>query len=143
MKYNPICTNPTKAAKRYVRRIGAVGVIYIATVWVITKYVHEAHPTGAKLLVLAATPALDVIAMIVVVGMYLREEVDEFKRYQLVVAILAAVGVTLAMLAVTDFLRSYGAMGEMPPFATFVVFWMVLAVAQSVQSIRNRVKSDD
>src|SRR6185437_8543018 len=94
-----ICRNPTKAARRYVQRLGAIGAIYLATVWVITRYVHQHHPTGAKLFVLAAVPALDVVAMLVVVGMYLREEVDEFKRHQLIVAILWAIGFTLALMA--------------------------------------------
>ena len=138
-----ICRNPTKAARRYTQRMGTIGLIYVATVLVITRYVHQTHPVGAKLFALSLAPALNVVAMILVVGRYLREEVDEFKRYQLVVAILVAVGATLAMVACTDFLRSYGAMSELPPFTTFVVFWMVMALVQAVQSFRNRVRSDE
>lgn len=138
-----ICRNPTKAARRYVRRIGAVGLLYLMTVWIITSYVHNHRPTGSKLLLLAVTPAFDVVAMIAVVGIYLREEVDEFKRYQLVVAILWAIGVTLAVNAFVDFLRSYGAMQAQPPFMEFTVFWFTLAIAQAIQSVRNRVKNDE
>ena len=136
------CRTPTKAGRRYVQRMGAVGLVYIATVWVITRYVREAHPVGAKLFALSFVPAFDVIAMIAVVGMYLREEVDEFKRYQQVVAILVAVGATLAFVAFTDFLRSYGAISDLPPFTTFVVFWLVMAAAQGVQSMRSRVRDE-
>jgi hypothetical protein len=138
-----ICRDATKAARRYSQRMGAIGVLYIAIVWEITKYVQERHPTGPKLFLLAATPALDVVAMIAVVGVYLREEVDEYKRYQLVIAILCAIGVTLAYEAFVDFLRSYGAIGAPPPFTEFMIFWFTLAIAQLVQKFLNRVKADE
>jgi len=138
-----ICRNPTKAARRYVQRLGAIGAIYLATVWVITRYVHQHHPTGAKLFVLAAVPALDVVAMLVVVGMYLREEVDEFKRHQLIVAILWAIGFTLALMAFVDFLRSYNSIAAPPPFMEFTVFWISMALVQAILSFRNRVRGDE
>src|SRR5215469_3588980 len=137
-----ICSQPTKAARRYVQRMGAVGLVYLATVWVITRYVHQHHPTGAKLFVLAAVPAFDVIAMIAVVGIYLRDEVDEFKRHQLVVSILWAVGFTLALLAFVDFLQSYQYLAAPPPFMEFCVFWIAMALVQGIQSFRNRVRAD-
>jgi len=137
-----ICGKPTKAARRYMERLGAIGLLYLGTVWVITRYVHEHHPTGAKLFMLAAVPAFDVIAMIVVVGLYLREEVDEFKRYQLVVAILWAVGFTLALMAFIDFLRSYQSIAAPPPFFEFTVFWIVMALVQLILTVRNRVRDE-
>jgi len=137
------CRNPTKAARRYVQRMGAVAVLYFGIVWLVTAYVHENHPIGTRLILLAAAPALAVVAMIVVVGVYLREEVDEFKRFQLVVSILWAVGITLGVTAFVDFLRSYGAIAALPPFTEFMVFWFSLAIAQAIQGIRNRVKGNE
>lgn len=138
-----ICSHPTRAARRYVQRMGAIALIYLATVWVITTYIHQHHPTGAKLFVLAAVPAFDVIAMIVVVGIYLRDEVDEFKRHQLIVSILWAIGFTLALMAFVDFLQSYQSIAAPPPFMEFIVFWLSLALVQAILSFRNRVRSDE
>lgn len=138
-----ICGNKTKAARRYVQRLGAIGLVYLATVWVITGYVRQHHPTGAKLFMLAAVPAFDVVAMIAVVGLYLREEVDEFKRYQLVVSILWAIGFTLALMAFIDFLRSYRSIAAPPPFLEFTVFWISMALVQAVLTFRNRVRSNE
>src|ERR1700751_1800202 len=104
---NGICSHPTKAARRYVQSMAAWGLVYLGTVWVITRYVHQHHPTGAKLFMLAAVPAFDVVAMIAIVGIYLRDEVDEFKRHQLIVSILLAIGFTLALMAFIYFLQSY------------------------------------
>jgi hypothetical protein len=123
--------------------MGAIALIYLATVWVITTYIHQHHPTGAKLFVLAAVPAFDVIAMIVVVGIYLRDEVDEFKRHQLIVSILWAIGFTLALMAFVDFLQSYQSIAAPPPFMEFIVFWLSLALVQAILSFRNRVRSDE
>jgi|SRR5215469_17000502 len=138
-----ICSKPTKAARRYVQRLGAIGLIYLATVWVITRYVHQHHPTGAKLFMLAAVPAFDVVAMIAVVGIYLRDEADEFKRHEVVVSILWAIGFTLALMAFIDFLRSYHSIAAPPPFMEFIVFWLTMALVQGIQSFRNRVRADE
>lgn len=138
-----ICRNNTKAGRRYVQRMGAVALVYLGTVWVITRYIHQHHPTGSKLFVLAAVPAFDVIAMLVVVGMYLREEVDEFKRYQLIISILWAIGFTLALMAFIDFLRSYQSIAAPPPFMEFTVFWISMALVQGILSFRNRVSGNE
>lgn len=137
-----ICSNRTRAARRYVQRMGAVALVYLGTVWVITRYIHQHHPTGAKLFVLAAVPAFDIVAMLVVVGIYLREEVDEFKRHQLIVSILWAVGFTLALMAFVDFLRSYQSIAAPRPFMEFTVFWISMAVVQAIQAFRNRVRDE-
>ena len=138
-----ICRTPTKAGRRYVQRMGAWGVVYLGTVWVMTRYVHQHHPTGAKLFVLAAIPAFDVVGMIAVVGIYLRDEADEFKRYQLILAILWAIGFTLALMAFMDFLQSYGAIASPPPFMEFSVFWLSMALVQAIQAFRNRVRGNE
>lgn len=138
-----ICSDRTKAARRYVQRMGAVALIYLATVWVITSYVHQHHPTGAKLFVLAAVPAFDVVVMIAVVGVYLRDEADEFKRHQLIVSILWAIGFTLALMAFVDFLRSYNSITAPPPFMEFTVFWITMALVQAILSFRNRVRDEN
>lgn len=137
-----ICSNRTRAARRYVQRMGAIALIYLTTVWVITRYIHQHHPTGAKLFVLAAVPAFDIVAMLVVVGIYLRDEVDEFKRHQLIVSILWAVGFTLALMAFVDFLRSYQSIAAPRPFMEFTVFWISMAVVQGIQAFRNRVRDE-
>lgn len=137
------CSHPNKASRRYVQRMGAIALIYLATVWVITAYIHQHHPTGAKLFMLAAVPAFDVVAMIIVVGVYLRDEVDEFKRHQLIVSILWAIGFTLALMAFVDFLRSYQSITAPPPFMEFTIFWISMALVQAILSFRNRVRGDE
>ncbi len=143
MSWNPICTNPTKAARRYTRRVLAIMVFYIAAVMQVTRMVRHHHFAGTKLYLLSILPAIPILALLVVVGLYLREEVDEYKRQQLVISMLCAIGVTLAVTAVADFLRSYGAITALPPFTEFVMFWIVMGIAGAVQAARNRVHDDE
>ena len=137
------CTNPSKASKRYAQRVGTMMFFYVLAVYRVTKLVHDRHPTGWKLYVTASLPALPIMAFLVTVGLYLHEEEDEYKRLMVVRSMLVAIGVTLAMTAVVDFLRSYGAISQVPPFTEFVVFWIVMAIAQGVQGLMNRASDDD
>ncbi len=44
---------------------------------------------------------------------------------------------------VAALLRSYGAIHALPPFTEFVLFWIVMALAQAVLSILNRAGRDE
>ena len=138
-----ICRNPTKAAKRYQQRMALVMTSYVLLIFGVEHYVSHFHPQGAALYAMSLMPMLPVAGIMVAVGRYLKEEVDEYKRYQLVRSMLWATGATLVLTAGSDFLRSFANTSALPPFATFVIFWLMLAVAQAVQAIRNRVSDEE
>ena len=75
-----ICTPKNAAVRRYTIRFLAVMLFYVlflvATVW---SFVHL-HPTGALAYLLAILPSIPIIGVLVVVGLYLSEEKDEFLR---------------------------------------------------------------
>ncbi|MES2390659.1 MAG: hypothetical protein V4555_03390 [Acidobacteriota bacterium] len=50
-------------------------------------------------------------------------------------SLLGAIAGVMAMSAFVDFLRSYNAIGALPPFTEFVVFWVLFGVVQGVQSV--------
>jgi hypothetical protein len=58
-------------------------------------------------------------------------------------SILWGTAAVLGLSAVSDFLRGYTGKGELPGFTIFLVFWMVFALAQAVQQLRNRVAADE
>lgn len=134
---------PIKASKRYMQRLAAVMFFYMLTVWRVTAMVRTHHFSGRGLYFAAALPTVPVIAMLVVVGLYLREERDEFSRQQTVISMLWAIAITLGFAAFTDFLRSYGAIGTVPPFTEFTIFWISMGIVSAMQTIRNRVRSDE
>jgi len=71
---NCMQTNP--AVRRYFYRfvptMTAYAVALLAAEWAI----HRFHPTGALLYAVAVLPAIPIIGIIVVVGLYLAEEKD-------------------------------------------------------------------
>jgi hypothetical protein len=137
------CVPKSKAEKQYMKRMLVTMSVYLVLVFGATWAVRHAHVKGWLLVVCAVVPSLAIFRLLQVVGLYLKEETDEFVRQQMVNAILWGTAAVLGLSAFTDFLRSYTGTGELPPFTMFVVFWMVFALAQGIQSLRNRVGGDD
>ena len=137
------CLPKSKAEKVYVRRITVTMAVYVLLVFGTTWAVRHAHVQGWLLYVCAVVPSLAIFRLLQVVGLYLKEETDEFVRQQMVNSSLWGTAVVLGLSAVSDFLRGYTGKGELPGFTIFIVFWMVFALAQGVQQLRNRVGGDD
>jgi MFS family permease len=93
----------TPALERRNRRTMAAAAIYavllLAVVWL-----HAFHPVqGALAYVLAVLPAIAVVGMVVAMGLYFREETDEFERSIRIENALWATGGTLAIATVWGF----------------------------------------
>jgi hypothetical protein len=116
---------------------------YVLLVFGTTWAVRHAHVKGWLLYVCAVVPSLAIFRLLQVVGLYLKEESDEFVRQQMVNSILWGTAAVLGLSAVSDFLRGYTGKGDLPGFTIFIVFWMVFALAQGIQQLRNRVGGDD
>jgi hypothetical protein len=138
-----LCGPRSKAAKTYTWRILIVMSGYLLAVWGTTAFVRAHHPHGAEVYALAVLPTIPILCMLGVVGLYLREEKDEFQRTMLVRSMLLAIAGTLGMTAFVDFLRSYDALVALPPFTEFVTFWILSGLAQAVQRVMNRVDGDE
>ncbi len=138
-----ICEPKTKAIRLYTRRMAVTMTAYLLLVFGATWAVRHAHVQGWWLYVCSVVPSIAIFRLLHVVALYLKEETDEFVRQQMVTSILWGTAAVLGLSAFTDFLRSYTGKGELPPFSVFIVFWMVFALAQGVQSLKNRVGRDE
>jgi len=137
------CMPKSKAERRYVKRMLVTMTAYLVLVVGVTWAVRHAHVQGWWLYVCAVVPSIAIFRLLHVVALYLKEETDEFVRQQMVTSILWGTAAVLGVSAFTDFLRSYTGKGDLPPFTIFMVFWMVFALAQGIQSQQNRVGRDD
>ena len=133
----------SQAMKAYQKRLMMVMAAYLLTVFGVTYQVHRYHPQGWELWALAALPTVPVIAMLATIGRYLREERDEFQRDILIKAILFATACTLSVTTFASFLRGFGWNGALPPFADFVGFFTLFALAKTFLEFKNRVRDDD
>src|SRR5471030_22393 len=132
MGWGWVCGVSTKASKRYMWRLLIVMVGYLLATFGTTTFVRHNHPHGFEVYLLAMLPTIPVLCMLGVVGLYLREEQDEFQRMLMVRSLLGAVAGILGMNAFVDFLRSYKALGALPPFTEFVTFWLLFGFVQGV-----------
>lgn len=137
-----ICGISTPAGKRYQRRVMVTMSIYLVVVFAAAWIVKHTHVHGWLLYTIAVVPVLPIFGMLGALGIYLTEEKDEYVRLITMRSLLVGTAVLLALLMVNDFLRSLSGSAAIPPFMSWVVFFLVFGLAQSVQTMRNRVSDD-
>jgi len=131
----------TAAGRRYIRRFMPTMFAYVAIlfgcVWAISNW----HPTGIGLIILSVLPALPIIGAIVVIGLYLVEETDEFLRQQIASCMLFGTGVLLAVATVYGFLVNGGAVAADPELFLWVFpLWCASwGLAQCVVGMRDHL----
>jgi hypothetical protein len=119
-----------------------VALALIAKLVVKHGHVHEA----VALYGLAVLPALPLLAVLGITGMYLMEEPDEFERTVVVQSMLWAMGGVLGLTSVWGFLEMFYenmpqqtlAVGHLQPFWLFPLFWMLMGMATPLVRWRYR-----
>lgn len=120
------------AVKRYLRRFLPMMLAYVVVLTVSLWTIRHHHPQGPLLWLLAVAPALPVIGVIVVMGLYLIEETDEFVRAMLVQAMLWGLGVTLAGCTAWGFLENVDLVPHVPLYLVFPIFCGSMGLAQPI-----------
>lgn len=131
--------NPASPAmRRYLGRFIPVMVLYVivlsATLWAISTLT----PTGPLLWALAVAPALPVVGCIVVMGLYLLEEKDEFTRAVTVESMLWGIGATLTLTTVWGFLENADVLPHFQTYLAFPLFCGAQGLAQFFVARRYR-----
>ena len=132
------CLPASPAARRYnVRFFIAMGIYVIAT-FCVARYIHSIHPGGALVYILAVLPAVPILAVIVIIGMYLAEEKDKFQRTVLIQSMLWSIGLTLATTTVWGFLEIFAGIVHFQPYLAFPLFWFFVGVVSPFLKRRYR-----
>jgi hypothetical protein len=138
-----ICSSKSAAMKVYQGGILKTMSVYVVVILGVTWFVKHHHPQGVAAYILAVLPAIPIVAMLAVMGIYLRDEKDEFLRWVTIQAMLWSIGVVLALTTVVGFLQNFAGMDAPPMFYVFVVYWLVFGVVNQVLLMRSRQGSDD
>jgi hypothetical protein len=101
------------------------------------------HPAGVGLWILASLPVLPILAVLVLMGRYLRDERDEFKRDMVVRCLLWGMTGYFAVNMLADYLHIYGWKGMFPPFTGFWVFFVFMFAAKMSYRARNRAPVEE
>ncbi|HEY5381616.1 MAG TPA: hypothetical protein VIJ65_05135 [Acidobacteriaceae bacterium] len=137
------CKGSSVAYKRYQRDVlwfmSAYVVVLVCASW----FVRHDGAEHFYLYFWSVLPAIPILAVILRMARYLREEKDEYQRLVTMRSILVGTAALLAALVVNDFLRAFAGAHALPAFSTFFVFCAGMGVAQFVQWLRNRGSDDE
>ncbi len=126
------------AAKRYLARFAPAMTAYVGLLFASIWWIKHQDPHGPLLWLLAIAPALPIIAVIAIMGLYVVEETDEFQRSILVQAMLWGLGVTLAGCTAWGFLENVELVAHLPLYMVFPIFCMTMGLAQPLVRRRYR-----
>jgi len=132
------CLQKNPATRRYVYRFVPTMTAYVVFLLFAEWAIHRFHPTGSLLYALAVLPAIPIVGIIVVVGLYLAEEKDEFQRNLLIQSMLWGLGAIMALTTVWGFLQIFTPIPRFQPYMTFPLFWCFQGIATGVLQKRYR-----
>lgn len=136
IKYAGIRLSP--AMSRYRRRMLAMGAVYCLTL-VGAFYAFKAlAPTGPLAFAIVLLPALSIAAMVCVMGLYLKEETDEFWRIQQTESALLAAGGMFIVTTAWGFLEMFKLVPHMQVWLVFPLWAVFLGPAALIVRRRYR-----
>lgn len=126
------------ATRRYLARFIPLMIAYVVVIMSVSFAFNHLQLTGPLAWALATAPALPILGVIAVMGLYLREEADEFQRAVLIESMLWGIGLTLAGSSVWGLLELYVDAPRVPVFWAFPVFCGAMGLAQPFVRRRYR-----
>jgi hypothetical protein len=127
------------AQRRYVGRVLPLVLGYVLILMTCTWVIRVYAPTGGALFLLALLPSLPLLGWIGVLGLYLRDERDEFIRSRLVAAMIGGLGLMLAVTTVWGFLENGGAVPHFPTFLCFPLWAASFGLWQCIRGFGEAV----
>jgi hypothetical protein len=131
------------AAKRYMRRIMIAMWSWVVIIFGALTLGRHVIKHGWPLYVMSVLLTLPVIGIFAIMGRYLQEETDEYRRLLAVRSLIIATGVLLTTIFVNDFLRVSAHWAGLPPFLSFEIFAVVFCIAQAIQWKASRGRNDE
>ncbi len=122
--------------KRYRRRLAVAMMTYFVFLIGSLSVLRGDHLTGPLLWIVAAAPAIPILGVLVVMGLYLKEEPDEFERMIHVESMLWGLGAVLGVSTVWGFLANAQVVPTPPLFLVFPLFCLAWGFSQPL--IRRR-----
>ncbi len=132
------CTPNSAVERTYVRRMLITAGLCILFSLAASLGFRFAHLHGIAGYIVAVLPALPIMGALVVTGIYLDEEKDEFQRNLLVQSLLGGMGATLSLLTALGFLEDYTHISHLGLTWVYPLFWFFTALSYPVVRMRYR-----
>jgi hypothetical protein len=120
----------TAAAKKLKRTAMRVMATYFVLFAGADYVAYKLHPAGISLWLLAAVPVAPILIVTVLMGRYLGEEKDDYKRDLTMRCLLWGTSGALMVNFFAGFLRIFGWKGQLFPFTEFFVFAVMMMAAK-------------
>lgn len=132
----------TSAARRFRKSGFSVLAAYFVVFLTVEYVVERTHPVGKLIWLCAALPALPLVLVFFLMGRYLHEETDEYKRDLAVRCLLWGLGGAMSVQVFQSFLQIFGWTGRFVPFCELFVFVIMMLAAKLSYRAANRVPAD-
>ena len=119
-------TPPRPAVKRYHRRLTATILVYVAALMVATHLYDLGLTAGPLGYLIALAPAVPIVAIVLIIGQFLREETDEVMGQLVRTALLWSGALTLCEATVWGFLETFDKVPNVWMWVVPVVFFAQL-----------------
>lgn len=119
-----------QAQRRLMQRAIPVMILYFVLFAFINWLFGHHNIHGPTAYFLAVLPAFPLIAAIVLLGRYIREETDEFKRAVITEALLWAIGLTMAVTTAWGFVEMFIPGMHVPVLWVFPVFCVMSVISK-------------
>ena len=117
------------AVRRYLRRLALAVAVYLVSVFLTFHVLYHGKLHLPAALGLAAIPSIPLVAIIIVIGLYLKEETDDFQREIYIKTLLWAAGITLAVTSFWSFVHLFAHFPPPDGFHPFVLFWLIVLLS--------------
>jgi hypothetical protein len=133
-----LCGSKSPATRRYLYRFLTTMAFYVVLLPGAELAFKHYHPTGILAYALAILPALPIVGAIVVVGIYLGEEKDEFQRAMMNQSMIWGIGATLAFTTAWGFLEVFKLAPHLELYLVFPIFCVLAGISSGVLQARYR-----
>ena len=133
------CLKPANLAqRRYVVRMlisAGFSIVFSVIAALAIRFGHLPHGAAYPI---ATLPAFPIIGALVVTGLYLAEERDEFQRQLLLESLLGGIGITLAGTTVWGYLESMAHAPHLDSIWIYPIFWVATGFSMPFVWMRYR-----
>ena len=125
-------------ARRYLQRFIPVMASYVVALFAVEWIFRHHAVRGPLAFLLALLPALPIVGVVIIVGLYLREETDEVEKAMRVESLLWGIGLTLSTTTLWGFLEVFGQVQHVEGYMVFPAFCFFTGIAGLVVRWRYR-----
>lgn len=131
------------ASVRFLWRFIGATLVYGVLITGATWTARNLDPSPAGLIALSILPAIAIAASLIVIGLYLVEETDEYVRKRQAVAMLISIGVLLTLSTALGFLQQRNLLGTVDLLWAFPAWCVTWSIIQCWMAIRDYRRAED